>query len=435
LAGDPEAFPKPYELSFNTRKKDRVTYIKTLGTILFCGMENSLKRVNYLPTELNTDLTSGLAHEDIASDHGIPGPFCAVKFDMPGEGSLIAYASQVGPFISNGIWTRPLNQDLDWPNTVKISALSTSVMRVYAKEKWIAFYYCPAGATHNRNTRVMYFCYQIDKLKQGPFGPELPMVGPCVVSARAACEAWLNSTPYLITANEVDGMIYVEDSGLTVPAGYQVTLTGTASTQGDGKSSAGVDVSINPLVRSRRLYPKGVERWSYGEDFYLLSSKYGSSQAVVCTAVPGNTTITSAGLFANVVPGMAVTGVGIDGDTIVLSKSDPSHIVVNRAPNTDAGVGTLSFDDGTVSVTVRANTVSLDTLGRQTIYQSTLAGELQAGQAPEIAGGFELQIEKVALTFDANHDTLTSADLHVNMRLHQFTYVLKDAGEEMNRIT
>lgn len=436
LPGDPEAWPKPYELTFNTRKRDRVRYIKTLGTILFVGMENSLKRVNYLPTEQNTDLNSGLAHEDIATDHGIPGPFCAVKIDMPGEGSLIAYASQVGPYISNGIWTRPLNTDLDWPNTVKVSALSTAVMRVYPKEKWIAFYFCPAGATHSRNTRVMYFCYQSDKLKQGQFGPELPMIGPCVVSARAAGEAWLNNTPYLMTANEADGMVYLEDSGLTIPSGYQVTLTATASTQGDGKAAAGTDVSINPLVRTRRLYPAGVTKWSFGEDLYTLYSSFGTSFNVSsCVLTPGNTTITSTAGFANVLPGMTVSGVGIDGGTIVLSKSDSSHIVVNRAPNGDGATTTLTFDTGTIGITIRANTVSVGMSGRQTVYGSTLTGELDATQAPEIAGGFELQFEKVPLTFDSNHDTLTWADLGVNMRLHQFTYVLKDAGEDMNRIT
>jgi hypothetical protein len=42
--------------------------------------------------------------------------------------------------------------------------------------------------------------------------------------------------------------------------------------------------------------------------------------------------------------------------------------------------------------------------------------------------GFEIQIEKVPLTFDSNGDTLTWADLGVNMRIHTLTYVLSEAG-------
>lgn len=436
LPGDIEAWPKPYEMGFNTRKKDKVTFIKSLGTILFVGMENSLKRVNYLPTEANTDMNSGLAHEDIASDHGIPGPFAATKFDMPGEGSLIAYASQVGIFISNGIWTRPLNLDLDWSATVKVSALPTSVMKVYPKEKWIAFYYCPVGATHSRNTRVLYFCYQADKLKQGGMGVLLPAVGPCVVSARAACEAWLSSTPYLLTANEFDGKVYVEDSGITIPSGYQVTLTATSATQGDGKEASATDVSINPLIRTRKIYPSGVEQDSFGEKLLVLFTKYGSrSLTASSTAVAGSAVVTSSAAFGSVLPGMLVTGTGIDGGTIVLSKASSSSITLSRVANSDAGVATLTFDTGTIGITIRGSGVSEDVYGHQTVYSSTTRGDLLATSAPEISQGFELQFEKVPLTFDSNGDTLTRADLSVNMRLHQFTYVLLSAGREMNRAT
>lgn len=425
LPGDPEAWPKPYEITFNTRKKDKITYIRNMGSILFVGMENTIKRVNYLPRESDTDLGGGLAHEDIATDHGIPGPFCAVKFDMPGMGAMIAYISQVGIFLSNGIWTRPLNLDLNWDSLVKVSALSTSVLKVYPKEKWLAFHYCPAGATHSKNTRVLYFCYQADKIK-GDY--QMPAVGPSVVSTRSACEAFLNGTPYIFTGHEADGLVYVEDSGITIPTGYRARLTDD-SANGNGKATANVDVQINPLARTRKFYPITLDRDGYGEKVYLLFSPYGSNSVTASsTTVVNSTALTSSAAFASVVVGMRVLGAGIDPGTIVLSKSDNSNIVLSRAANA-SGTGVLTFDTGTVSITIRGSSLGEAVKGLNTDYVSTLAGDLVSVVRASIRRGFELQIEKVPLTFDANGDTLTSADLATNMRLHTITYVVSDSGQ------
>jgi hypothetical protein len=425
LPGDPEAWPKPYELTFNTRKRDKVTFIKTMDSILIVGMENSLKRVNYLPRETDTDMNSGLAHEDIATDHGIPGPLCAVTFDMPGRGIMLAYASTVGMFISNGIWTLPLNLDLDWASTVKLSALGTAVLKVYPKEKWLALYYCPAGATHNKNTRVLYFCYQADKLK-GDYS--LPAVGPCVVSARSSCEAYLSGTPYLFTGHEADGKVYVEDSGITIPSGYQARLNDD-SANGDGKTTAATDVKIIPFIRSRKFYPVTLDRDGYGEKVYLMFSAFGSNSVTASsTTTVGSTAITSSAAFGSVVPGMRLLGTGIDPGTIVLSKTNSSTIVVSRAANA-SGTNTLTFDTGTLGVTVRGSNLGENVKGLRTDYLSTLSGDLISVVNSNIRRGFELQIEKTPLTFDANGDTLTWADLATNMRLHTFTYVVSEQGQ------
>jgi hypothetical protein len=424
LPGDPEAWPKPYELTFNTRKKDKVTFIKTLNGMLLVGMENSIKRVNYLPKESDTKLDTGLAHEDVATDHGIPGPFCGVKFDMPGKGIMLAYASTVGMFLTNGIWTMPLNLDLDWENTVKISALGTAVLRVYPKQKWLALFYCPAGATHNKNTRVMYFCYQADKLKDNS---GMPAVGPSVASARSACEAYLNGTPYIFTGHEADGKVYVEDSGLTIPSGYQARLNDD-SANGDGKTASAVDVKIIPLIRTRKFYPITLDRDGFGEKVYLHFAPFGSnSVTALSTTVINTTTVTSSAAFASVLPGMRVLGTGIDPGTIVVSKASSSSITISRAANA-SGSATLTFDTGTLGVTLRGSGLGEAVKGLRTDYISTLVGDLASYNNTKMRRGFEIQIEKVPLTFDSNGDTLTWADLGVNMRIHTLTYVLSEAG-------
>ena len=434
LPGDPEAWPAPYEMSFNTRKRDKVTLIRTLGAILIVGMETGIKRVNYLPRETDTDMNSGLAHEDIVTDHGIPGPFCAAKFDMPGVGITLAYVSANGIFLTDGRNSTPLNNDLNWANTVKVTALSTAIMRVYPKEKWIALYYCPAGAVHNFNTRVLYFCYQADKVKQGGL---LPAVGPCIVSARSVCEAYVSGVHYLFTGHESDGFVYVEDAGLSNPSGYKTYQTAQASTNGDGRAGSG-DVIITPLVRTRKMYPAGIENDAREERILILYSSYGA--AITKTAA---TTINSAVVVientaaVTVIPGHRVTGTGIDPGVIVLSKTvggTNTDVTLSRASNA-SGTVTLSFDTGTIGITVRGSGVGEIVTGCDTSYASTFIGDLLVVHNDNMRQGLELQIEKVPLTFDSNHDTATWAALETAMRLNQFTVLVINAGLEQNRAT
>lgn len=432
MPGRPEAFPSPYVMRFNTTKRhDRVTLIKTIGQVLVVAMENSIERVNYLPREVNTDLADGLSHEPIAPDHGIPGPFCGVVFDMPGKGAMMAYASAAGVYLTNGIWTIPMNMDLDWANTVKLSALSTAVMRVYPKEKWLALYYCPAGATHNKNTRVLYFCYQIDKLK-GEY--HLPAVGPCVVSGRSACEAFLGGRSYLLTGHESNGTVYWEDNGVTVPSGYQVRLNDD-SANGDGKTTSATDVTIVPLIRTREFYPSTLDRDGYGDKVYLLFSPFGTNTVTATGATTkDSTTMTVSGVSGTIVKGMRVKGDSIYPGTIVVAVSG-GNVTLSRGANA-TGSNAITFDTGTIGITARGNGLGEATKGLSTDYVSTLAGKLVSVVNGNFRRGFELQIEKVPLTFDANGDTLTWADLGVAMRLHTITYMTSESGlPDTNRNT
>lgn len=428
LPGRPEAFPKPYVMRFNdTKRRDKVRYLNKVSQYLIVGLENSIERVGYLPRETDTDLESGLSHEPLASDHGIPGPYAAVRFDMPGEGILLAYASTVGPMLTNGIAVRPLTPALDWSALVKTSALSTAVFKCYPKEKWLALYYCPAGATHNLNTRVIYFCYQADKIKEGG---ALPAVGPMVVSGRSACEVMLSGVPYFLTGHNSNGKVYQEDRGTTVPSGYQVRLNDDSGL-GDGKAAAAVDVSIVPLIRTRKIYGAGMNRDMREQRVILLFTPYGSTITASGTTTLGSTTVTSSAAFGSVVPGMRVKGTGLDLGTIVVSKTNSSTIVISRAANA-SGTATLSFDTGAIATTIRGSGIGEAVVGCDTQYGSTLTGDLIEFHQDNARMGIELQIEKVPLTFDSNHDTLTWADLGTAMRLHQFTLVATDGGPEMN---
>jgi hypothetical protein len=136
---------------------------------------------------------------------------------------------------------------------------------------------------------------------------------------------------------------------------------------------------------------------------------------------------------------MRVLGSGIDPGTIVKSITNGTTFVLSRVANA-SGSATLTFDTGTLGVTIRGSSVGEVPLGLSTDYVSTLVGDLVHFNRSNIRRGFELQIEKVPLTFDTSTDanglryeTATWADLGTNMRLHNITYMLEDGGPDTNR--
>ena len=429
--GKPEAFPKPYYIRFNSSKRDTITYIKRLGASLIVGFTESIKRVNYLPKETDTDLQSGISHEDISSDHGIPGPDAAVKFDMPGEGTVLAYVNATGIFVTNGLHTRPLSIDLDWKNTVKISALSTCILKAYPKEKWLALYYCPAGAAHNRNTRVMYFCYQADKIKAGS---TLPAVGPSKISAMSVCNAVVSEVPYIFTGSEIDGKIYCEDNGIKIPTGYQTY----------DLSNIPEYVTICPVIKTRRIYHGGYNRDARVEQVLLLYSPYGTTNSfnsIVAEtfnqiSIPNSST--------------AIVGARINKNdyfplgTIILSNDGPDpnnpatrKLVTLSNPaikSTPVGeIVTLSADTGCVSITIEGTYTNSVSTGTATEYVSTRSGDLLSCHADHIRQGMEIEISKVATQFNGNLIPYGYADLNTNMRLHHHTSLITEIGAATNR--
>lgn len=419
LAGSPEAFPTPYVLKPNSKKRDIITYIRTLGQILIVGYRDSIKRVNYLPRETDTDFQNGIAHDDVTTDHGIAGPSAAVKFDMPGGGVYLFYVSSAGIFMTDGITTKPANTDLDWKNTVKLSALNTCIVHVYPPDKLIAVYYCPAGAAHNKNTKCLYFSYATDKIKNGLF----PAVGPITVSGRAVCEANLNGVPLLLTANEEDNTIYVEDQGTTLPATYAVRSL-------DDLSSP---VVVNsPLIRSRKMFVAGPERLAREEKVLILFTANPSTYpTLTISSVPivlGSNVIdaVSGAKFTNAKKGMRVVADGLLPGTIIIEVTTVNKIKISQNALASQTVD-LVLDTGTIAFTVRGSNMNEDIQTLKTMYKSTLVGDLTSTLPDNAKQGLEFQIEKVVLP------DMTTVDLGVPMRLHFMVLMVNDLGVEQTR--
>jgi hypothetical protein len=413
LPNYPEYFPKPYTMKLLTRRKDIVTFMRPVGQVLVVGMRDNIRRVNYLPTESDTTFgIDGVAQEPLCEDHGIPGKQAGVLFDMPGAGSILFYVSTAGPRLTDGITDRPANTDLDWRNTVNLDFLANAQVRVYTREQWIVVYYSPSGTSHGLNTKALVFHYAADKIKDG----ELPCTGPITVSGRATAEANLSGTPLLLSANENDFNIYVEDQGFAVPSSATVA------------NSSGTPTVVQncPLVRTRRGFLAGQASLAREERVYALHTKAGASITAVGTTVAASTTVSGSATFGSVVKGMRVRGTGIKPGTIVTLVTSSSSITLSQAALT-AGTATLTFDTGTFSITVRGANIDEDITALDTSYTSTLTGDLVVVHNDNAKQALEYQFEKVLMP-DASH-----ADLGVLFKLHSMTALASDLGLEQNR--
>jgi hypothetical protein len=415
--GFPEYFPKPYQMLFDSAKKDIVTNIKRVGRILVVGLQDTINRVNYLPTELDTDGQSGLAYEPISTDHGITGPKAAVVVDIPDLGTVLAYCSFKGIHYTDGIRPRFLNVDLNWLRTVTASALATAELQVYPAMNWIVLLYCPFGATHTRNTRMLIFDYSPDKLKQGPGGVTLPAIGPITVSGRCTTSATLAGVDYFLTGHEDSGFVYAEDQGNALPTGYY--------TQEDANPATQTVTKCVPVIRSRLFYAAGVERDAREERVYFRYENTGSTVVVTGCALAGST-ITKTNSLGSVLPGMTVSGTGVQPGTIVISLSGDDVATLNQ-PVDVAGTVDITFDTGTLKISVRGQGMRDSLAFIEAGYISTFEGNLNDIHLDNSRQALELKIEKAALLDN------TLVDLSTAMRIHYFTALLSEEGMEQGR--
>lgn len=423
LPNDGDSWPKPYVLSFTERQSGAVTCIRKVGQALIVGLVGSIERVNYLPSEVDTDFREGLAHEPLSMDHGIVGPLATALFSVPRGGTFLAYVSNLGIHKTDGVVVDYLNTDLDWANTVDLANLSKCVLLNYAKENWLVMFYAPKGGT-GVNSKILIFSYSRDRIKMlgtnyFNLAGQHPAIGPITVSGRSACPAIQNGTIVYMSGHQFDGNIYLEDQGTVIPTGYTV----------DGSTQ----VLGSPTIVTRRFYPAGVDREARGERVYVQLSAFGTQQTINTDIVNGNTTLTAhtPGQYATVKPGMMVIHPSIPGDTVVLSVSGGNTLVISQAPVLDAPAATLTdnvvFDSGTLAVTIRGQNIGETPQDTDTTYVSSFVGGLVVAHDDNARQALQIVIQKVRFP-DAS-----VADLGVGMRLHYFAYDLADAGKEQNR--
>jgi hypothetical protein len=409
LPDNPESYPAPYRLKFGERRHNKVTFIRRVGQVLVVGLQDAVKRVNYLPSEVDTSFQEGLAHEDLASDHGIVGPLAGCLFTMPGGGTMLAYVGQNGLHVTDGVTTRFLNLDLAWTSLVDTANMSRCVLRNYPREQWIVLFYPPAGGS-GKNTRAIIFPYSQDKIKEGGM---MPAVGPVSVSSHCATVATLNGQHYLFTGHQTSGFVYTEDSGLTIPAGY---------------TTDGTEIVIGaPRILTRRFYMSGIDMNTREERIYVHYASTGTLVVTAnCTFVKGSAIVTMTST-TGIVKGMLVVTSNVVGDSIVLSVDSSTQITISTYAF-ESGVFSTGFDNSTFAVTVRRQNIGEVPTSCETVYSSMRVGALSVVHPDNQGQAMELRIDKMVMP-DASR-----VDAGVNMRLNFFAYDAAPAGKEQNRV-
>jgi len=405
LPGEPEAWPLSYSATMTTRKDDTVTCVKRLNTIMIVATKEEVHRLNYLPSEADTDFKEGLSHETLSEDLGIVGPLAAVRYSRPGGGTHLAFVSFGGFHDTDGVTVDFLTRDIKVRNFIDPTYISKCIFRNYPKERWLVLFYTPVGGTYN--SKALIFTY--DQLKEDG---SLRVIGPISVNARSACDATLTGTPILLTGHRSGGTIWTEDQGADV-TGYTI----------DGSTQ----LVAAPSIISRRFYPAGMDRLARTERQYMQHDANGtqvSMTSVVMTA--GSATLTRAAGWSGVVRGMRLVHTNLPGDTVVLSVSGTTVTASQSAFETVTD--TVLADKGTVSITVRGQKIGTAVAEIKTSYSSTFTGGLLKTSIDAQSQGFDVMIEKVRMS---DSDTLT--DLNTALRIHHFTYNFDDAGLEQTR--
>jgi hypothetical protein len=416
LPGWPEYFPKPYFLKLDANKKrDRVRLVRRVGQILVVGLQSTMKRVNYLPTELDVDPRGGLAHEDLATDHGCVGPMAACTFDPDSGGPTLAYISAKGIHATDGVTARFINTDLDWDNTVDVNNLSTCILRNYSRENWLVLFYAPAGTSHGKNTRALIFSYDPKRIKEDGM---LPAIGPFKVSARCAIEANLSGRTYLLTGHESLGKVYVEDNGVSLPGSYTVADSG-------GSEAA---ITLVPTIKTRRFYPGDLHRQAREERIYVQHTATGATFTVTPTVVTvDSTTVTSVALFGSVTAGMYVTGDGIKPGTIVTVVGSTSSITLSQTAHTTGASVTLTFSTGTLAISTGGQDIGVAPAVDETVYVPLHVRGVVVAHPSAMHQSLQLTFTRVLLPSGS------TVNLSPRMKLGYFAYLMADAGQETNR--
>ena len=140
--GEPESFPPTYFIDFETRDNDRVRAIRVVNNNLIVGLDNSLWRINYLPSERDSNFDRGKAIAVVARGYGILGPMLCCTYQVDGESEQLAFISDKGLHSTDGFNTVMRSKNQDWRNYISLTSTSTPIALLNDPEnRCLRFYY------------------------------------------------------------------------------------------------------------------------------------------------------------------------------------------------------------------------------------------------------------------------------------------------------
>jgi hypothetical protein len=166
--GDTEAFPETYFVDFETRENDRVRLVKVVNNRLIVGLDSSLWRVNYLPSERDASFDRGKAKEAITRTFGIVNPMCACVFSIDGTTEILAGVSNQGIFGTDGYSLTFYTGNLDWRKIIPLTGgLPIALVNDPENLRLIFYYRNDSPETESETYLALHLNYDPDHLIDG----------------------------------------------------------------------------------------------------------------------------------------------------------------------------------------------------------------------------------------------------------------------------
>jgi len=287
--GSPESFPSSYYLNFETRENDAVKMIRVVNNRLIVGLQTSLWRVNYLPSERDATFDRGKATECITRSYGVVDPMCCCAFTPDGASEQLAFVSNQGIHYTDGYNFTTLTDGVDWRTDVlstNSGVTSTPIALINDKENCILRFYYRNDALTPETYMCLPLCYGAGHWANGQakVGGLLHMRN---YHAASTAYAPLKSAWQVERSN--GGVDFLFGYGVQTNNG---TTNATATGAGGGKVYRETGTTIPSLdsamqYTTRRMYLAGTSReWKLGEVYGYAGSYTGSP---VVTYVAKNT--------------------------------------------------------------------------------------------------------------------------------------------------
>ena len=288
--GEPESFPSVYYLNFETRENDAITLIKVVNNRLVVGLNGSLWRVNYLPSERDATFDRGKATECITKSYGVVNPMCACTFMPDGASELLAFVSNQGIHYTDGYNFTTLTDGVDWrTDCLSTSSTSTPIALINDKENCILRFYYQNDALGNESYMCLPLCYGAGHWVNGQakVGGMMHMRGYYASGAGGATATYapLKSAWTLDRSNGAVDFLF----GYGVQSNASATASQFATGAGGGQVYRETGTTIPSLdsvmqYTTRRMYLAGLSKeWRLNE-VYGYAGSYTGGPVVTYTA-------------------------------------------------------------------------------------------------------------------------------------------------------
>jgi len=271
--GDPEAFPATYFLDFETRDNDRIRNIKVVNNVLVVGLDNSIWRVKYLPSERDASFDRGKAMEAISRTFGIVNPMCSCVYTPDGSATeRLAFVSNKGIHSTDGFDFYDLTA-LDWRQVISTTSTSTPIALVNDPEESELLFYYRNDSNGNETYLCLHLNYGGDHLVRDPASGAVM----CKVSGPVHMRNF--TTPNF--ANLKSAWVVPRSSGAHgVYLGYGGTGAATAAGSGKVYFETGSTIPAEDPAyswRTRRMYLAGfANEWKLDEVYNYLATSVGA---------------------------------------------------------------------------------------------------------------------------------------------------------------